>query len=330
MKLSLPCLVVLIACGQSASADVVVGPSPYQQAADSPFAAISFAYFQLEDFADGSFNVPGATISGGAVLAPGPLTDSVDADDGVVDGSGQGGYSLLLTTASTLTVTFDAGVLGDLPTHAGAVWTDVGFALPSDGFAMVELEAFDAQGSSLGVTQSTLLGDGLVGGETAEDRFLGARHGGGIARIELRTAGSTDWEVDHIQYGRARGAYGMGCAGSAGAVPLLTVNGALMGGSTLNVLIQNALGGSSAFTLLGLTPASAPIGLQCSLLVAPLLAIAGPIPLAGSGPCQGVSSRNATLPIGTSGVSFTLQAFVIDPGSPLGFANSNGVQVVIP
>lgn len=40
-----------------------------------------------------------------------------------------------------------------------------------------------------------------IGGGTAEDRFLGVIHGGGISRVVISTTNSNDWEVDHVQYG---------------------------------------------------------------------------------------------------------------------------------
>jgi hypothetical protein len=44
------------------------------------------------------------------------------------------------------------------------------------------------------------LNDGLVTGETAEDRFVGWEYAGGISSIHIRQTGS-DMEVDHLQYG---------------------------------------------------------------------------------------------------------------------------------
>ncbi len=73
-----------------------VGPSPYLCdtgcASDSLFNGLSFDYFYVEDFKDGMLNTPGVFQDGtGAPTAPGALTDSVDADDGVIDGSGLDG-----------------------------------------------------------------------------------------------------------------------------------------------------------------------------------------------------------------------------------------------
>jgi hypothetical protein len=99
-------------------------------------------------------------------------------------------------------------VLGSLPTKVGIVWTDVGFA---DGTRVfnpakfgsdeVTFEAFDALSQSLGTIGPVTLGDGSNLGQTAEDRFFGVAHAGGISRVTISMAESIDWEVDHLQYG---------------------------------------------------------------------------------------------------------------------------------
>ena len=131
-----------------------LGPTPYFSFADSPFSGQSFGYFHLETFETGSPSVPGVSLpSLAVVLSPGGLTDSVDSDDGSIDGSGTGGHSLYTNFGSTsLRFTFNAGALGGiLPTHAGIVWTDVGLTTSTTGFGSVSFEAFDQFGASLGV-----------------------------------------------------------------------------------------------------------------------------------------------------------------------------------
>ncbi|HEX2853052.1 MAG TPA: PEP-CTERM sorting domain-containing protein [Opitutaceae bacterium] len=203
----------------SVSAQVLVGPSPYLSFADSPFSGPGFSYFHLENFEDNVFT-PGWTANPGWVrAAPGPLTDSVDADDGAIDGSGAAGGSFYSgNISSTLSITFDASVLGALPTHVGVVWTDVGIAFPTSGFGDFRFEAFDSANLSLGAIGPYTLGDGSAAGGTFEDRFFGITSAGGIARIELSStlggdadlpaSGTIDWEVDHLQYGRISPAVG--------------------------------------------------------------------------------------------------------------------------
>jgi PEP-CTERM motif len=232
-------LAAAIGAVPSAWAQVLIGPTPYLSFADSPFSAgPSFSYFHLENFEDNVF-APGWTASNGWVrVGPSVFTDSVDGDDGAIDGSGAAGSSFYSgNIASILTITFDASVLGALPTHVGVVWTDVGNATPF-GVTHVSFEAFDSASMSLGATEPFPMGDGSALGATAEDRFFGITFSGGIARIQLNSSGSTgselagaaavtDWEVDHLQYGRA--------APLIGAVPEPATMGILAGGVLLTI-----------------------------------------------------------------------------------------------
>ena len=176
-------------------AATLFGPTPYLSfASDSPFAGGSFAYFVLEDLEDNAFDPTGATVmpAGVVVVEPGTITDSVDEDDGVIDGYGLDGHSLFNPSGSTgITIAFYDGILGALPTHVGVVWTD--------GVGTVTFEAFDGNGTSLG----TIVGahsDGDFHGGTAEDRFYGIFDAGGIGSLRIyNTAGGI--EIDHIQYG---------------------------------------------------------------------------------------------------------------------------------
>jgi hypothetical protein len=197
--------VALVALPQRAAASSI-GPVPYLSFADSPFKGGSFSWFYLEDFEDGLLNTPGVAVSPSTVaIAVGGFTDSVDGDDGVVDGSGSNGHSLWSNFAtSVFGFDFSAAALGNLPTHVGLVWTDAGnVTVGSYGVAAVTFEAFDENGVSLGISAPVVLGDGAISGQTAEDRFFGAINDGGISRIEMRSPGTNDWEVDHLQYGLA-------------------------------------------------------------------------------------------------------------------------------
>ena len=195
-------VILSILAAPSVAQAVLLGPSPYQSFSDSPFNAGSFSYFYLEDFEDGALNTPGVIASTGFVLHPAPLTDSVDGDDGAIDGFGFGGHSWYSGGAlSSITFTFSSAVLGGLPTHAGIVWTDVGFSASGIGFDPFTFEAFDAANISLGTVGPFIFGDGPAAGGTAEDRFFGVTYAGGISSIRITAGSSADWEVDHLQYG---------------------------------------------------------------------------------------------------------------------------------
>ena len=191
MKRLLLFATILLALSTSSGAQILFGPSPYLQRSDSPFfAEIQLGMVAVEDFEDGLFNIGGVMASIGSVTGPGGATDSVDADDGVIDGSGTNGRSFFsINGAVGIRFTFT----GPLPTRAGIVWTDAGAG------ATVTFEAFDQNGISLGVFP-THTADNSNFGETAEDRFFGVIHGGGISSILIHNSGG-GIEVDHLQFG---------------------------------------------------------------------------------------------------------------------------------
>lgn len=169
------------------------GPTPYLQTSDSPWLSqIGSANFYLEDFEDGLLNTPGVSSSGAGVIGPGGLTDSVDGDDGSVDGSGSTGRSFLRTSGATgITFSFNQAVLGSLPQRAGIVWTD--------GLGLITFEAFDGSEFLLGTITGNHAGS-EVNGQTAEDRFYGWEYAGGIGSIKIKNV-TGGIEVDHLQYG---------------------------------------------------------------------------------------------------------------------------------
>ena len=185
--------------GRVAAGPIFYGPIAYSGAADTPFSSSSYAYHYLETFEDG-LNTPGVTASGGMVIGWDPFVDSVDADDGVLDGlGGASGHSWYANGARELMFMFDPVALGALPTDVGIVWTDIGYNAPTPYWGPVSFEAFGFDGASLGTIGLSLFGDGLDTGQTTEDRFFGVSDARGISAIRLAT-NNGDWEVDHLQY----------------------------------------------------------------------------------------------------------------------------------
>jgi hypothetical protein len=172
------------------------GPTPYLSLDDSPLEAPGLGVC-YEDFEDGSFDIPGATGNGGVVANSG-IIDSVDADDGLIDGSGNGGSSYFSGSgAAGITIDFDPNRNEGLPRNVGIVWTDGG------GGALVTFEAFDKDGEPIlkGVWGPFVHADLSNSGETAEDRYYGAFHSDGISKIRIsNTSGGI--EVDHVQLDR--------------------------------------------------------------------------------------------------------------------------------
>jgi hypothetical protein len=197
------------ACFSTAqAATTFYGPTPYLSFSDSPFASISLQQFYLETFESGKITVPGVAITnnqpGGApfgIVGPGQFEDSVDADDGTIDGLGQAGHSYANLAnqgngSFGISITFNPTVLGGLPTYAGLVWTDGSTTAPT------VFEAFDALGNSLGTIGPVKIGDNSFAGTTAEDRFFGVSNSTGISKITIRDPGSINsLEIDHLQYG---------------------------------------------------------------------------------------------------------------------------------
>jgi hypothetical protein len=208
----------MLAMASLAAGQTFIGPSAYLSEADSPFAAsIAAGTTFLETFESGALTTPGVTASAGAPLAPGGITDSVDGDDGAIDGSGTAGFSFFSGDGATgITFTFDATVLGHLPTQVGIVWTD--------GAGTTTFEAFGPGGVPLGQIGPVAIADGTFSGTTAEDRFFGVTNAAGISAIRIsNTSGGI--EVDHLQYG----IFGAAPPPTATALPIPTISeGALV------------------------------------------------------------------------------------------------------
>lgn len=199
MRFSFPAFIALaavVAVGGQAAATTLYGPSAYASQADAPFHAGDFnTYFYLEDVEDGLINTPGLSVTGSNVCIAG---SECFVDTGLTDSVGNGGNGFVgrsIYNNGLTTITFDAGLLGGLPTFAGLVWTD--------GNNPIQFQAFDADGNLLG----TLNGDhadATFYATLADDRFYGASHAGGISRLTIINPPGT--EIDHIQYGLNRAA----------------------------------------------------------------------------------------------------------------------------
>lgn len=172
---------------QAATGTFFFTDTPYLSTADIPAGFyLGGAPALLADFQ--SADLPTVLLANNGIPFPtGSNTDSVDGDDGFINGSGTLGGSWF--GQSPMTFTFVGS--GPLPTAFGLVWTD--------GVATNwTFSAVAADGTSLGsITRS--LGDGLSTGQTAEDRFFGVQFAGGIRSITI--SGASFLEVDHVQFG---------------------------------------------------------------------------------------------------------------------------------
>lgn len=171
-----------------ASAQTLIGPTPYLHADDSPFTG--FAGHFIEDFEDLTLD-PRISASIGMPVGPGGSTDSVDGDDGDIDGSGSLGSSFFAQDGQPgIRFTFDAALIGAAPTVAGLVWTD--------GSGLITFKAYDTQGVLIASVSASHAGFG-ASGQTDEDRFYGVEHAGGIGSISISNS-KGGIEVDHVQF----------------------------------------------------------------------------------------------------------------------------------
>lgn len=201
---------VLLVPSMVHAATVSWGPSEYLEAdqisQDTPagffdFSTPGYQTAWIEDFEDGNPTPapdPFLSISPGAILQPNTLnpvgssiTDSVDGDDGLVDGSGTNAHSWSVSGASDVTVTFANAVRA-----AGLVFTD-----GDPNSTNVILEAFDAANNLLGTIDAGDLADSFRTGQTTEDRFLGFTDDTTLIKsIKLSLVGGTGLEIDHVQW----------------------------------------------------------------------------------------------------------------------------------
>jgi hypothetical protein len=210
--------------GAAAGATIFFGPTTYGKVLDSPLpTAAAFSQYYVEDFESGALGAPGigqvgllppplASFGLGAVVGPNALTDSVDADDGVLDGIGRDGHSFrsgnVLTTPTSppsyqfrIVFEFDKASLGALPSAFGFVWTDG----PANSTLTLFMTLASGERQQGPLWQG--LGDGAHDGSTSDDRFFGVLSETPFSRIDI-VAGifggplDVDFiEIDHVQYG---------------------------------------------------------------------------------------------------------------------------------
>lgn len=176
------------------AAPVFFGPSAYLSDDDIPVGFYqSGAPTFLDNFEDGPGIGGSLTANHGSRIGSGAFTgarDSVDGDDGTIDGSGVTGSSWFSGSGATgVQFTYTGS---DLPTAFGLVWTD--------GAGSITFKAFDGSDTLLFSQTFSGIPDGSFSGSTTEDRFFGLTFDGGIKSIFISNSGG-GIEVDHVQYG---------------------------------------------------------------------------------------------------------------------------------
>jgi hypothetical protein len=125
----------------------------------------------------------------------------------------------------------------------------------------------------------------------------------------------------------AAGTFGVGCVGSGGFTPRLGFQGCPTPGGNVALRVDRGLGGATALVFVGMAPASLAVSANCDLLTVPVLPTPIALPLLGTGAGVGNLTAPLTLPSTFGGVSFVLQAFLVDPGVTLGASATQGVIV---
>ncbi|MFG0316929.1 MAG: hypothetical protein ACF8XB_06640 [Planctomycetota bacterium JB042] len=124
--------------------------------------------------------------------------------------------------------------------------------------------------------------------------------------------------------------FGDGCPGAGGFVPELTATSyAPAAGTQLGLQLQQGLGGAPATFFFGLGQSAIPMVGGCTLNIAPLLPINFTVPLGGAGAGNGSIFLAGVLPNDMGGVTFSMQAFVVDASVAHGFSNSNEIVVAV-
>jgi hypothetical protein len=189
---------------------IYLPPSPYFSLADSPFVDLNEGTFIFEDFEDGSLDLPVGVVGyPGLIMEPSPLTDSVDGDDGIVDGSGSEGKSYRPTFISVgftnpptyLTeyrLSFTSTEPGGLPTAVGLVVTD---GLPG---STIVVSVDDRNGLNTFVLYNMNF-DMDSSGSTFEDRFIGVTNPLGMREVRFGHhwrgfPHEARFEIDHLQF----------------------------------------------------------------------------------------------------------------------------------
>ncbi len=197
------------------------------------------------------------------------------------------------------------------------VRTDVYGARISAAGQLLDPNAFVVEDVAAGASRPALAAlSGVV--YSATGVYLGDAPFASV-RMSLRT-------IDDCSGGLAL--LGQGCAGSGGFVPQLVSSGCTEGNGWVDLSMSNALGGTTAFMVLGGPPVALNLKGACTLYAPPVSVTA--LSLLGSGPGAGHVLVSGRMPPGLPASTLTTQFVVLDPGTPKGITASNAIVLTLP
>jgi hypothetical protein len=168
--------------------------TPYLQSGDSSLLTTSAGY-KLEAFESNSPSLASLGVSL-TTVHPNSIDQglSVDADDGVVDGSGAGGHSLTVITmggTTGATFSFNSAVIGAYPKSAGV-------AVTAEAATSLIFTVYD---TSNAVSGSYSLSNIATSGPTGDDFLFWGSDASGISAISVSSPTAlTALHLDHLQY----------------------------------------------------------------------------------------------------------------------------------
>ncbi len=141
-------------------------------------------------------------------------------------------------------------------------------------------------------------------------------------------SGNQDAFVAKIEFcpGSLLREYGTGCPGTSSITPALHGDGCPSPDSTIVLRVFGALGGATAFVLVGPSAGALPLNPGCILALGGV-SILFAVPLATGGPGAGEQVLTVKMPPMFPIADAYVQAVIPDPGAPFGFAATNGLRV---
>ena len=192
---------IMVLAGSTNAEVIVLGPTPYLSIDDSLFdlSGLGSTFF-LDDLEDN--RVSFGLLTNGTITPPGLTTDSVDADDGAIDGFGNGGHSLESTS-------FTVHPTSPLTFVTSYVFSFSGLASSVNAFGFVWTDAFEFSDLTISANNQHWNFPGSMdatnAGTTLEDRFVGIISTSALNVVEVRCWSygllGDRCELDHIQFG---------------------------------------------------------------------------------------------------------------------------------